>query len=218
MHPEDVRDRDNKRAPKSDKKYKTKNHDEKIYEDQENNKGVSDLSNAAADELLFKTPKPLTRVVKKPSNKENVPNEIFKTPKSSHDTAEVFKTPNVYTDEGIFKTPKSTHKLKTGGKESKKSEKSKTDKVEFITLSDSDDSSSGELPDITPTVLKEVTTNTKLKSRSLTDEDLLRTPSSVMTKSKVNFYTPQPVQLKYSFLKSLSNVVQEHRRDPEAAR
>ena len=148
-----------------------------------------------------------------------MPNELFKTPKSSRETAGVFKTPKFDPDnEGIFKTPKSINKVKTPNvKESKKaSEKSKTE-VKFITLFDSDDDSE-DLPDITPSVLREVNTNTKVKSKSLTDKDLLRTPSSVVMKSKINFYTPQPVQSKYSFLKSLSTVVQEHRRDPEAAR
>ena len=150
-----------------------------------------------------------------------MPNELFKTPKSSRETAGVFKTPKFDPDnEGIFKTPKSINKVKTPSvKESKKTnEKSKTEKVKFITLSDSDEDNSDDLLDIKPSVLKEVNTNSKVKSKSLTDEDLMRTPSSVVMKSKINFFTPQPVQSKYSFLKSLSTVVQEHRRDPEAAR
>ena len=152
-----------------------------------------------------------------------MPNGTFKTPKAKHDTEGVFKTPKSYHDsEGVFKTPKSSQKVKTSEvKESTKTnDRNKTEKVKFITPSESDDDfdDSVDLPDLTPSVLKEVTRNTKVQSKSLTDEDLLRKPSSVLKGSKATFFTPQPVQSKYSFLKSLSTVVQEHRRDPEAAR
>lgn len=99
--------------------------------------------------------------------------------------------------------------------------------MKSITFSDSDDDDdcveisdeSADLSEIKPPVLKESTFNTKVKSRSLTDNgDLFRIPSSVLTSSQSKFYTPQPVKARYSFLKSLSVNIQDHLRDPEAAR
>lgn len=158
------------------------------------------------EEILFKTPKPLLKKSKNTSDKENKPQKKFSTQKSSQ----------IVVSELEKKEDKRT-KIKI-----------ETQKKKPITFSDSDDNNndcdvisdeSVDLPEIKPPVLKESAFTTKIKSRSLTEnDDQFRTPSSVLKGSQSKFYTPQPVKARYSFLKSLSVNIQDHLRDPEAAR
>ena len=187
---------------KSEKHGKSENEEEK----DKKHKVAVDMLPDSDEELLFKTPKPLLKKSKNNSNKENKPQGKLHTQKPSH---------------------KAVNELDV--KEEKKTKrKRETQKVNSITFSDSDDDGndcdiisdeSVDLPEIKPPVLKESVFNTKIKSRSLTDnDDLFRTPSSVLKGSQSKFYTPQPVKARYSFLKSLSVNIQDHLRDPEAAR
>lgn len=199
------------RSKKADLKHRKTEKCRKPESEKEKDKKHKIVANMLPDsdeEILFKTPKPLLKKSKNNSDKENIPQEKFRTQKSSH--KEVNEV--VEKDENRTKSKKETQKLKS------------------ITFSDSDDENnnddcfvisddSEDLPEIKPPVLKESAFNTKVKSRSLTDnDDLFRTPSSVLKGSRSKFYTPQPVKVRYSFLKSLSVNIQDHLRDPEASK
>ena len=188
---------------KSEKPGKSENEEEK----DKKHKVAVDMLPDSDEELLFKTPKPLLKKSKNNSDKENKPQGKLHTQKPSH---------------------KVVNELDV--KEEKKTKRKKeTQEVKSVTFSDSEEDDDNDcdiisdepvdLPEIKPPVLKESALNSKIKSRSLTDnDDLFRTPSSMLKGSQSKFYTPQPVKARYSFLKSLSVNIQDHLRDPEAAR
>ena len=180
-----------------------------IQDDNDNTRGksgkfVSNMLPDSDEETLFKTPKPLKKVTKNKSNKENQPQGKFKASKCSNN---------------MLHNPEGSQK-----KESRKIIKSES---RVITFSDSDDDDdddntdkSAQLPHWKTSVLKEISENPKPKSRSLCDEEevLGRTPSSVLKGSQPKFFTPQPVRPRYGFLKSLTLDLKDSLRDPEAAR
>ena len=161
---------------------------------------TTDTVHNSDDEMLFKTPKLLKRVTKNKSNKENQSDKKLKALKL-HDLDD---------------------------NEDKRTRKMKTPKLKNITFSDSDSDDdfngvadeSSRLPDVRPPVLKELTGNSKVKSRSLCDdEEVLRKTSTSESKfSQPKFFTPQPVRPRYGFLKSLTTNMKDQLRDPEAAR
>ena len=168
---------------------------------------MSNMLPDSDDEMLFKTPKPLKKVTKNKSNKENQPQGKFKASKSSNN---------------MLHSPDGNQK-----KESRKILKSESRVNTFSDSDDDDDDDdddntdkSAQLPHWKPSVLEEISENSKPKSRSLRDEEevLGRTPSSVLKGNQPKFFTPQPVRPRYGFLRSLTLDLKDSLRDPEAAR
>ena len=196
-----------RRQTEPEEKHKHPTNVKKTISGDENDNAIGKHKNMTIDtlhnsdeEMLFKTPKLLKRVTKNKSNKENQSDKKLKSLKL-HDLDD---------------------------NEDKRSRKIKTPKLKNITFSDSDSDGdfngvadeSSRLPDVRPPVLKELTGNSKVKSRSLCDEeDVLRKTSTSESKvSQPKFFTPQPVRPRYGFLKSLTINMKDQLRDPEAVR